>query len=388
MVPRRNIARTIKKAMTQPGYAISAFYKRFRSFLTYHLYDGYSAPPETISLFLTYRCNLRCPMCGQWGEKGSFKLLERDIVGEELGLRDIESFLEDIKGFRPNITLFGGEPMLYPYWIEVVEYTKASGMRCNIVTNGVLLKRYLDDIVRVGLDEVVFSLDGPEGVHDRMRGVKGSFKRAIEGFMGLKAVKEKRGRKRPIVTINCTIYEFNYDMLSQVVDVAEAIGADAITFHHLLFLSKEICDEHNRFFEPKFGRRCMDWYGFVREELPKIDVARLLEEMGKVKRRRTDINISFYPNFNEEEIRRYYTGWEFESDSYPNRCISPWMVAYIFPDGSVRPYHSMEFIPGNIKEARFTEIWNNKRYMEYRRTVKELKRFPVCSKGCTELYRY
>lgn len=388
IIPRKNLLRAFKKAIKQPGYALRAFLKRFRSYVTYLFGRGYSAPPETISLFLTHRCNLRCPMCGQWGEKGSFKSLDKKIVIEELSLKDIEFLLDDLRTFKPNITLFGGEPMLYPHWIEVVEYAKALRMRCNIVTNGLLLKRYLDDIVRVGLDEVVFSLDGPEDIHDRMRGVKGSFKRAIEGFIGLKEAKQQNGLKRPIVTINCTIYDFNYARLEQVVDIAEDIDADNITFHHLLFLSKDICDKHNRFFEPRFGNRCMDWYGFVKDELPRIDVVRLLEEMDKVKKRKTDVNISFYPNFDLEEIKRYYTKWEFESDSYPNRCLSLWMAAYIFPDGSVRPYHSMEFIPGNIKETRFTEIWNNKRYREYRRTVKKIKKFPVCSKGCTELYRY
>lgn len=388
MIPRRNLIRNIKKALAQPDYALSAFYKRFRSFLTYYLYNGYSAPPETISLFLTRRCNLRCPMCGQWGEEGSFKLLSGEVVKEELTLREIGSLLDDLKAFRPNITLFGGEPMLYPHWIEVIDYAKRLGMRCNIVSNGLLLERYLDDVIRVGLDEIVFSLDGPEEVHDKMRGLKGAFKKAIEGFKGLKERKKGDGLKRPLVTINCTIYEFNYNSLEGVVDVAEDIGACAITFHHLLFLSRDVCDRHNSIFEPRFGNRCQDWYGFARDRLPDIDVNRLLQVMGRIRERQTDVKLSFYPNFTKDEIRRYYSGWEFESTSYPNRCLSVWMTAYIFPDGSVRPYHSMEFIPGNIKEARFTDIWNNKRYMEYRRVVKEIKRFPVCSKGCTELYRY
>ena len=64
MIPRRNIARALSKAMTQPGYAWRAFRQRLRSYLSYRFGDGRSAPPETVSLFLTYRCNLRCTMCG------------------------------------------------------------------------------------------------------------------------------------------------------------------------------------------------------------------------------------------------------------------------------------------------------------------------------------
>ncbi len=388
IIPRRNLLRSIGKALHQPDYAIKAFSKRFMSYMTYLLGMGYSAPPETISLFLTRRCNLRCPMCGQWGEKGSFKDLGEDVIKDELDAEEIRLLIDDINGFKPNITLFGGEPMLYPSWMDVVGYVKSHGMRCNMVTNGVLLDQYIDRIIKVGLDEIVFSLDGPEEVHDRMRGRKGTFKRAIKGFKGLQALKKERSLKKPIVSINSTIFEYNYDSIDEVRDVAEDIGADSITFHHLLFLSKEMCDRHNAIFEPRFGNRCMDWYGFVRDELPDIDVDELISKKRWVEEKKGGVKVFFYPNFTDDEIRRYYTDWEFLSDSYPNRCMSLWMAAYIFPDGSVRPYHSMEFIPGNIRETRFNEIWNNRRYREYRRTIRKIKRFPVCPKGCTEFYRY
>ncbi len=388
IIPTKNLKRIFKKSIRQPGYALSAFLKRFRSYMTYLFGRGCSAPPETISLFLTRRCNLRCTMCGQWGESGSFKGLESKVLKDELSIEDVKMLLYDLKGFRPNITLFGGEPMLYPHWIEVVRLSKKLGMRCNMVSNCVLLKRYAEEILDAGLDEIILSLDGPQDIHESMRGVDGTFGRVMEGVGLLNRKKRERNLKKPMININCTIYEANYERLEEVVGVAEGIGADAVTFHHFLFLSKDMCDRHNGFFEPKFGNRCGDWYGFVRKELPSIDTERLIEIFEKIRNKKSDVDVSFYPNFTDDEIRRYYTGWEFESSSYPNRCLSLWMAAYIFPDGSVRPYHSMEFVPGNIKEEAFTHIWNNKRYREYRRTVKAIKRFPVCSKGCTELYRY
>ena len=388
VLPRRNLPRAFKKALLQPGYASRVFLKRFRSFLTYLFGNGYSAPPETVSLFLTYRCNLRCPMCGQWGEGGSFRSFDRATLAQELTIDEIRDLMEGLSSFSPNITLFGGEPMLYPGWIEVIKMVKDHGMRCNIVTNGVLLRRYIDEVIDSRLDELVFSLDGPEEVHDAMRGLKGTFRKAVEGLERLREVKSKKGLKRPIVSISCTIYEINYNRLIDLVDVAESVGAESLTFHHLLFLSREACDEHNRIFEPRFGNRCNDWYGFARDRLPEIDVDRLLEEIRRIKERSSPVKVSFYPNFIDEEIRRYYTGWDFIPTTYPNRCKGLWMTAYIFPDGSVRPYHSMEFIAGNIRQARFTKIWNNERYREYRRFVKKIKRFPVCSKGCTEFYRY
>ena len=100
------------------------------------------------------------------------------------------------------------------------------------------------------------------------------------------------------------------------------------------------------------------------------------------------MNISVFPNFDNDEIRRWYTQFEFTSTSYRNRCMSLWMTAYIFPDGSVRPYHSMNYIVGNIRNDTFRNIWNNDTYKAYRKYIKTHKKFTVCSKGCTEFFRY
>ena len=73
MIPRRNIIRNIQKALFEPAYAIKAFCRRFKSYLAYNFYSGKSTLPESLTLFLTYKCNLHCQMCGQWGEVGSSK---------------------------------------------------------------------------------------------------------------------------------------------------------------------------------------------------------------------------------------------------------------------------------------------------------------------------
>jgi MoaA/NifB/PqqE/SkfB family radical SAM enzyme len=122
--------------------------------------------------------------------------------------------------------------------------------------------------------------------------------------------------------------------------------------------------------------------------MPEIDIDFLVEKIKSVNSGHYRTNVSFYPNLSEAEIRQWYSRFEFESTSYKNRCLSLWLTAYIFPDGSVRPYHSMNYTPGNIRENKFTEIWNNVDYRNYRKYIKEHKRFAVCAKGCTEFFRY
>ncbi|MSS70945.1 MAG: radical SAM protein [Candidatus Latescibacteria bacterium] len=181
MIARRNITKMVQKALSDPGYAWQAFHKRLRSALSYHLYDGRSAWPETISLFLTYKCNLTCSMCGQWGDAGAFKELGDEVLRERLSKEEICAFIDDVAFFRPNITLFGGEPMLYKGWTDIVAHIKRRKMRCNMVTNGTLMEVYAGAIVEAGLDEIILSIDGREEVHDHTRGAGGGRDQGPEG---------------------------------------------------------------------------------------------------------------------------------------------------------------------------------------------------------------
>ena len=387
MIQLRNLKRNLSKAITQPGYALKALRQRLLSYLTYTIHDGYSNYPETVDLFLTYMCNLRCKMCGQWGEAGTSKEMTPKELKNELSLDEIYKIINDIKTFKPNVTLFGGEPLMYSNWEKVVSRIKQEGMRCNMITNGILLERYANSIIDLGVDEIIFSLDGPREVHDEVRGAKGTFDRASRGLELIRDIKRKSGTTKPVVSISSTIFEINYKKLDELISIAEELTASTITFHHLIFLSKERYDQHNSVFKGFYGMVCSDWKGFVRDSLPDIDVDFLIRKMEDIKKRSSKVKINFYPNFTDEEIRRYYTEFDFVSSSYGKRCLSPWMVSYIFPDGSVRPCQSLNFSAGNVKNSTFSKIWNNEKYMRFRKITKKEKKYPVCTR-CTELYRF
>ena len=74
MFPIKTFGRNIKKALLEPGYALNAFVKRTQASASYRFSKNGRAPfPESITFFLTYKCNLRCKMCGQWSETGYVK---------------------------------------------------------------------------------------------------------------------------------------------------------------------------------------------------------------------------------------------------------------------------------------------------------------------------
>jgi hypothetical protein len=98
----------------------------------------------------------------------------------------------------------GGEVTLYGKgWLELVEYVRAQGgTHASVMTSGWFLegkgfgaagRRYADDAAYLGelrergLTHVIFSLDGPEPIHDACRRTPGLYRRVIRGFDKVRA---------------------------------------------------------------------------------------------------------------------------------------------------------------------------------------------------------
>lgn len=134
--------------------------------------DWKSFRPVYVVWELTLACNLRCAHCGSRagrrrpGELSTDECIELVAQLAELGAREI--------------TLIGGEAYLRPDWIEIVAAIRAAGMACTLQTGG----RHLTEVrmrqaAAAGLQAVGVSIDGLQDVHDRLRGVKGSFDAAL-----------------------------------------------------------------------------------------------------------------------------------------------------------------------------------------------------------------
>jgi len=384
MIPLRNAKRFFYKTLEQPGYAFRVFSRRLAASFYYNLGNGRSSYPEAITLFLTHRCNLRCKVCGQWGEGGITKKQGAQYIQEELSLNELTVLIDNASSFRPNITLFGGEPLLFAGCVELIKYIKQKGMHCLMITNGSLLENLAGGIVESGLDELNVSLDAGQQLHDEIRGMPGIFERIIAGLEKINYFKEKGHKKKPLINLECTINKFNYQDLGQMLEVAKKEKANSLTFHNLIFLSRSIVDKQKEF-DKLLNCSSLDWEGFVFE--PGIDPKLLEEKRRAILSKKHDFSIDFYPNFSCAELKDYYENPCYLPSTQDHRCLSPWLVAYIFPDGEVRPCLNLSYSFGNVKEEPFLKIWNNSQARHFRAILKDNKIFPACVR-CTELYRY
>lgn len=373
------------KFLKQPGYALNVLRRRGLGYLSYHFGRGRSFLPESLTIFLTQRCNLHCHMCGQWGRHGVNLKAASAALQEELSFEQLSAFIKEVSSFRPNITLFGGEPLLYKDGcIRLIDYIKQHKLHCLMITNGSLLQENAEGLVLSGLDELNISLDGPAELHDKIRSQEGLFNRIACGIERINYFKMRHCLKNPLIGLQCTLNSENYRFLDKLLAVAKKLKVDSLTFHNLIFINEKMLEEQKKQ-DLLLKADSKGWEGFLFD--PGIDAHILQEKLKDVFASAKGLNIDLYPNLSPAALKEYYDNPQGVPRGFARRCVSPWIDAYLFYDGRVKPCLNSSYSFGNIKDTPFVDIWNSEAAVNFRRQLKENKIFPACPK-CTELYRY
>ena len=122
---------------------------------------------------LTLACDLKCMHCGsRAGHRRSDELSTSECLEVVEALARL--------GTR-EISLIGGEAYLRKDFTEIIRAIHGHGIYCAIQTGGRQFTQVrLDAAIQAGLGGLGVSLDGLEPLHDRLRGVPGSFRNAYD----------------------------------------------------------------------------------------------------------------------------------------------------------------------------------------------------------------
>jgi MoaA/NifB/PqqE/SkfB family radical SAM enzyme len=180
-----------------------------------------------IGFEITDRCDLACSHClravvpphAPQARDLPLALVQRLIgEGRALGMTDV--------GFT------GGEPMLHPDFLGIVDAAVDAGMVYRFLTNGLGLPEFIGRWMarpkrRNLLRQVCVSLDGAtEPTHERIRG-RGTFRRTLAGIATLRALGIP-------FTILATITRTNRHEIDQMGLLAHHLGAEQLCFSHFL----------------------------------------------------------------------------------------------------------------------------------------------------------
>lgn len=177
--------------------------------------------PRHVDVAITGACNLTCGYCSYNATRGPRH--EDDLSTEQL----VALFAELGALGVMKVTLTGGEPLLRPDFLTLVQAVVDNRMRFSVNTNGVLLTDAIADALAATrrLDRVQISIDGAEAwVNDHNRG-RGAFDGAIAGLRLL-------ARRDVPRAVRLTLTRFTADHLEEalaaLLELAPVVGTSEL----------------------------------------------------------------------------------------------------------------------------------------------------------------
>lgn len=301
-----------------------------------------------VHLQLTRECNLRCYFCGQWGKHGFFS----DASGRELNSQDWNRIIVSLKKYReetgisPVIMIWGGEPLFSPFFSEISEKLKKSRFSLGLITNGVLIDRHAD-LLRQAFDTIYVSVDGPEGIHDRIRG-KGVFNKIKENLKLLK------GGEAKIILMSVITHD-NMSIAQNIPHILASLNPDKVIIQPLIYLTPIEVESYTCWLKKTFNQSANEIKSWQADNMTVYD-ALFREKTELVKR---NIAMGQYPM--EVEIL---------SHGENGQCASPWLHLHVAWNGNVLYCTDFyDFIAGNVRNDDLISIFNNPTSEKFRQEV-------------------
>lgn len=247
----------------------------------------------------------------------------------ELSLAIFKKVVDEISFFQPQVCIVATEPLLYSQIISATEYVKEKGLKLSITTNGFLLNKYAEYLFKAGLDDLWISLDGNRGLNDFIRGIKGSFDRAIQGIRLINDLKERMKSQKPKIYINFTISDLNCNHLVDFAKEMKNEKVNNINFSHLNFVTEAMAKKHNE----TFGDFCKSTPSSISKVNPqKVDIGILESQIKEIKTLFSRGGVSFTPDLKDKtSLYDYYCRHDIPVGK--KRCLVPWTITSVQPNG-------------------------------------------------------
>ncbi len=318
--------------------------------------------PQAVSLTITNHCNLRCQMCGQWSPEGYIRD-HQEVLKNELELADWKSLVDEIADHGvPSVLLRGGEPFMFPGIGELLEHIHSKGMFISIDTNGTLLDQFAELLVGLGMIHLTVSVDGPEAVHDAVRGIPGTFQRMKKGVARI-AEAEANSPNKVSRSICFTISQYNYKYLGQMPEVARSLGLASIAIVPYYYFPEAVGRQYEQELRA-LGCQAFSWVGFHHED-SGVDFTEFQRQFRQYQESLGDIYSYPYMPLNEDQYKDWFA--DTQTQVGPRHCLNVEKLIDIQPDGSVN--FCVDFIDysfGNVKEASIAELWNGEQAERFR----------------------
>jgi radical SAM protein with 4Fe4S-binding SPASM domain len=326
---------------------------------------------------VTGACNLRCKMCGQYGDKGIMNNCAAEENKKILPLETWKKFVDDVVPRKPTFYVWGGEPFLYPDLMPLCKYITDKGLFLSLNTNGTLMEKHAEQIVRDKWSTIFVSLDAFRGVNDELRG-KGSYDKVIAGLKAVSGEKKKQKQKYPLLSIVTVVTNKNYTDLANLSEAIKEYNIDLHIFNLGTYTNDSIVAAQKRFMKEKLDTDidCLEAYNTGYNL--GIDGQKLYKILHDIQENNFGHAVLTVPTLNPEKTHTYYAELE---TPVRNHCVVPWSQLNVNYNGDVHFCADYpDYILGNIKNMSIKEIYNGERANFFRKTLHECEggMFPGC----------
>lgn len=290
----------------------------------------------------------------------------------------VQRIYDQVADFSPSTKIGYAftEPLVYPHLEASLDYAKHKGLYTSLTTNALVLRQKSQMLVDTELNDLFISLDGPEAIHNEIRGHAKSFQKAIEGIEAL-----MKFDQRPKISIFCCITEWNIGHLKEFLDFFRQFPIEHIGFMHTNFTPQSVADKHNLIYGGSYPATDSN----VDEiDMSRMDMDQLWDEISSIKKTDYPFKVSFSPEISTRELMDQFY---FKPEEKIGRiCMDAFSNIMIKSDGSCIPAHGRcyQVDVGNIYEESLKNIWNSSEFRKFRQALIESGGlFPACSRCCS-----
>jgi Y-X(10)_GDL-associated radical SAM protein len=324
--------------------------------------DLLHAHPVHVVWEITLACNLKCAHCGSRAGK---------VRPSELSTAECFDVVDQLArlGTR-EITLIGGEAYLRRDWTDIIARITSHGILASMQTGGrALTEERVRAAKEAGLGTCGVSVDGLEELHDEVRGVKGSFRSAMQALELLRKYDIPSGS-------NTQIGSRTMPQLRGILHEIASRGAQGWQIQLTVAMGNAVDNDH-LLLQPYQLLELMPLIADLYDEARSLGV-----------RMQAGNNIGY---FGPHEHK-----WRMGNNEKPfSGCAAGQAVLGIEADGAIKGCPSLptaQFSGGNVRDMTIEDIWTYSREIRFSRDrqIHELwgrcrgcYYADVCRGGCT-----
>ena len=330
-------------------------------------------PLDFIVIETTRRCNLRCIHCAV-SEENSLGAYE----AFDLPIHLFRKLLPMLQEFKPLVQLSGhGETFLHPNFMEMLEEVTRAGCKVTFQTNGTILTpRIVDDIVRMGVESIVISIDGasPE-VFEKIRR-RASLNKIVDNIRLINETKKRLNQERPHLGVEFVAMRRNIHELPAVIQMAGELQVTNFQVAELVEYNMTRGESLTN--DPVMA----EWV--LKAELEARKWGINLRLPANIPGRQVVASGSAGPALDEHFLCKIELANErVNAETYKGfrkTCKEPWDRMFVQYTGEVRPCCVINESYGDLSSQTFDEVWSGPKYVSLRESLLSDQPLAACAR--------